>query len=61
MKLSDVRLIYDYNCWANKLLLSKASELTAEQLVQPTSSSWGNIQETLLHILDSEYVWRTLC
>ena len=61
MNISDIELFYDYNCWVNQLLLNKASELSPEQLIQPTSFSWGNLQGTLVHILDSEYVWRNLC
>lgn len=61
MNIKDIQLLYDYNYWANQLILTTASKLTPEQLTQPTSFSWGSLQGTLVHILDSEYVWRNLC
>lgn len=61
MNSSDIQLLFDYNYWVNQLLLTKAAELSPEQLNQPTSFSWGTLQGTLVHILDSEYVWRNLC
>ena len=61
MNIKDIQLLFDYNYWANELMLSKASELTHDQRIQPTSFSWGSLHGTLEHILDSEYVWRNLC
>lgn len=61
MKLGDIKLIYDFNCWANGLVLSKAAEVSPEQRTQLTTFAWSNLHETLLHILDSEYVWRNIC
>jgi len=61
MNISDIQLLFDYNDWANELMLSKAAELSPEQLTQPTSFSYGNLLETLIHTLDAEYVWRTIC
>lgn len=61
MKISDMQLLYDYNYWANELILSKAAELSAEQLTQATGFSWGDIRGTLIHTLDSEYGWRIIC
>lgn len=60
MNISDIQLLYDYNYWANHLILDKASELSPEQLTQPTAVSWGSLLGTLIHTMDSEYVWRTL-
>lgn len=61
MNLSDIQLLYDYNYWANQLILAKAAELSPQQLTQPTSFSWGSLQGTIVHILDAEYGWRHLC
>jgi len=60
MNISDVQLLFDYNYWVNQLLLTKSAELSPEQLTQPTLFSWGSLQGTLVHILDSEYVWRNI-
>lgn len=61
MNLSDIQLLYDYNCWANQLMLTRAADLPPQQLTQPTAFPFGTLHGTLEHILDSEYVWRTLC
>lgn len=61
MNIEDIKLLYAYNTWANKLILSHAAKLTAEQLHQPTSFSWENLHKTLVHTLDAEYGWRMLC
>ncbi len=60
MKLSDIQLLYDYNDWANQLMLSKATELPPEQWTQPTGFPWGDLRGTLIHILDTEYSWRNI-
>lgn len=60
MNLSDIQLLFEYNYWANQLILDKAKELSHEQLVEPTIFSYVNLLETLKHTLDSEYVWRTI-
>lgn len=61
MNLSDIQLLFDYNYWANQLLLTKAAELSPEQLRQPTPFPWGDLRGTLIHTLDAEYFWRHLC
>jgi uncharacterized damage-inducible protein DinB len=59
MKISDILLMFDYNYWANELLLAKCEALTAEQFTDtPHPHSYGTIQRTLIHILDSEWGWR---
>ncbi len=61
MNISDIQLLYDYNYWANHLILVRAAELSEQQRLQPASFPFGNLHETLIHILDAEYVWRTIC
>ncbi|MFN8449220.1 MAG: DinB family protein [Anaerolineae bacterium] len=57
MQIADIRLMFDYNFWANRLLLAKAAEVTPEQFVAPTTHSWGSLRGTLAHVLDSEHGW----
>lgn len=60
MKIQDIRDMFDYNDWANMLLLDKAAQVTPEQFVAPTSHSFGSLRGTLVHTLDSEQLWRLL-
>jgi uncharacterized damage-inducible protein DinB len=61
MNISDIKFLFDYNYWANHLMIEQAAKLSAEQLKQPTGHSWGSLHGTLLHLMDSEYMWRNLC
>ncbi len=61
MNLQDLTLLYDYNYWANDRLLSAAAGLSPEQFAAPSLHSHGGLRGTLLHILDTEYGWRSLC
>ena len=61
MNLADIRLMYDYNNWANRLILSKAALVTPEQFTAPTTHSFPSLHKTLVHTLDTEYGWRTFC
>lgn len=60
MNLSDIQLLYDYNYWANALMLTTAAELTPEQFTQPMDFAWGSVRGTLIHTLDAEHMWRNL-
>jgi uncharacterized damage-inducible protein DinB len=50
--------LYDYNCWANGLILKYAEKLPEEQFTQETSHSFGSIRDTLVHIMFAEWYWR---
>jgi uncharacterized damage-inducible protein DinB len=57
VEIADARLLVDYNEWANHQLLAAACQLTPAALVQERGASFGSIKGTLLHILDSEWIW----
>ena len=61
MNISDIQLLFDYNYWANQLMLTTAAHLTPEQFAQPTAFPWGSLQDTLIHVMDTEYSWREVC
>ena len=60
MNLRDILLIYDYNYWANRRILSAGVQLSLEQFILPTAHSFGSLRGTLVHTLDSERAWRML-
>ena len=60
MNLQNIRDLYQYNYWANRLLLATAEKVTPEQLLAPTSHSFSSLLGTLVHTLDSEWHWRIL-
>ena len=61
MNIEEIKLMYEYNYWANRRILSMAEHITSDQLMKSTAFSWGNLHGTLLHTLDTEYGWRVLC
>jgi uncharacterized damage-inducible protein DinB len=60
MRVADVLKLYEYNYWANSLLLGAASRLKPEQFAAPASFPFGGVRGTLVHILDAEFSWRVL-
>lgn len=60
MNIADIRLMYDYNQWANAQILAKSALVTPEQFAAPTNHSWGSLHGTLVHTLDTELGWRVL-
>ena len=60
MNLGDILLIYDYNYWANRRILSAGAQVSLEQLILPNAHSFGSLRGTLVHTLDSERAWRML-
>ncbi|MEQ8673882.1 MAG: DinB family protein [Aggregatilineales bacterium] len=61
MTTDDIKLLYEYNYWANKRILSMAEQVSPAQLMMPTTFSWDSLHKTLVHLLDTEYGWRVVC
>src|SRR6266436_9775483 len=57
MTPQEMRVLFDYNAWANHRALVVACRLTAEQFVQPMGSSFGSVRDTLAHIFGAEWLW----
>lgn len=59
MNHESIGLLFDYNYWANGLILDAAGRLTAEQYTAPVPGlSMGSLRGTLVHTLAAEHVWR---
>jgi uncharacterized damage-inducible protein DinB len=57
MTPEEMRILYDYNAWANHRSLDAAAKLTAEQLTKPMGSSFSSVRDTLGHIFGAEWIW----
>jgi uncharacterized damage-inducible protein DinB len=57
MNLSDVRRLFAYTEWANALFFAVVDQLTEEQYTRAIDSSFPSIQDTLAHVVSSEWVW----
>jgi uncharacterized damage-inducible protein DinB len=57
MSPEEIRLLYDYNAWANQRALDSATGLTPENLIKPLGSSFSSVRDTLAHIWGSQWLW----
>jgi len=57
MTPQEMRVLFDYNAWANHRALEAACRLTTEQFVQRMGSSFGSVRDTLGHIFGAEWLW----
>lgn len=57
MSPEDIRLLYEFNSWANHRSMSAAEKLTNEQFVKPLGSSFSSVRDTLAHIYGAEAIW----
>ena len=60
MKQTIIQL-YEYNYWANHLILEKATQVGEHELNVPTGFSAGSLRGTLIHTLSAERIWRSRC
>jgi len=57
MNLKDIRRLFDYTEYANRLALDAAEKLTEEQRRYDFKISHGSIHGTLVHMAGAEWVW----
>jgi len=57
MSPEDVRLLFEYNQWANRRSLTAAAALTPEQFTKALGSSFASVRDTLAHIYGAEWIW----
>jgi uncharacterized damage-inducible protein DinB len=57
MSPEEIRILYDYNAWANHRSLDAAAALTVDQFTKSLGSSFSSLRDTLAHIWGSEWLW----
>ena len=57
MTTDDIRLLFEYDRWANDRVLRAVSTLSPERFTQNLGGSFGSLRETLLHILGGDWGW----
>ena len=55
MKIDEIKLLYEYNDWADARILATCARVTPEQYAAPTSigTGHGGLRATMVHMLDS--------
>ena len=56
MKIDEIKLLYDYNDWADERILTACARVSPEQYAAPTSYGHGGLRATMVHILDN--IWQ---
>jgi uncharacterized damage-inducible protein DinB len=57
MSPEEIRILYEYNAWANHRALDSAAALSSEQFTKPLGSSFSSVRDTLAHIWGAEWIW----
>ena len=62
MNKVDLTTLMQFNFWANGCILATCEQLTPEQFTQPLNPDpgWGSLRGILVHLLDTEYGWRSV-
>ncbi len=59
MTREDIRLLYEYDRWANHRILELVGALTPEQFTRDLGGSFPSVRDVLLHIVGSKWAWLT--
>jgi uncharacterized damage-inducible protein DinB len=59
MTREEVRLLYQYDRWANHRILEFVDALTPEQFTRDLGGSFPSVRDVVLHIVASEWAWLT--
>jgi uncharacterized damage-inducible protein DinB len=58
MNKQDIRMLYEYNRWANARILGAAAQISEAQFLAPMTFPHGSLRGTLVHTLFGEWIWR---
>ena len=53
MKIDEIKLLYDYNDWADALILAACARVSPEQYSAPAPYGRGGLRAIMVHILDN--------
>ena len=56
MKVDEIKLLYDYNDWADARLLAACAKVSLEQYATSKPYGHGSLRATMVHILDN--IWQ---
>ena len=59
MNLDDIRLLYEYDRWANHRVMNAAATLTLEQFTRDLRGSFPSLRDTVVHLISAEWAWLT--
>ena len=57
MKIDEIKLLFDYNDWADARILAACARVNPEQYAAPAAYGRGGLRAIMVHILDN--LWQT--
>jgi uncharacterized damage-inducible protein DinB len=60
MNIDEIKLLYEYNDWADARILAACARVSPEQYAAPTPTVTGHdgLRATMVHMLDNLWQWR---
>ncbi len=60
MKIDEIKLLYDYNAWADARILAACARVSPKQYAAPTplGTGRGGLRATMVHMVDNIWQWR---
>ena len=58
MRGDDIRVLFDFNYWANRQIVASCAGISTEAFTASPSCTYRNLRGTLVHTLDVELSWR---
>jgi uncharacterized damage-inducible protein DinB len=60
MKIDEIKLLYDYNDWADARILAACARVSPKQYAAstPFGTGRGGLRPTMVHMLDNIWQWR---
>ena len=62
MHKADVSTLIAYNFWADERILTTCERVSPDEFIRMIAPNpgWNSLRETLVHVLDAEYGWRSV-
>ncbi len=55
--LERIKVLYDFNRWANGRVLGAAEKLSSDQFIKDLQNSFPSVRDTLVHVMAAEWIW----
>ena len=61
MHKADISTLIAYNFWADERILATCEHVSPDEFIRMIAPNpgWNSLRETLVHVLDTEYGWRS--
>ncbi|MEM7128448.1 MAG: DinB family protein [Chloroflexota bacterium] len=61
MNINSISTLIRFNYWANERILTTCEDISLDQFTRAVTPDpgWGSLRGILVHMLDTEYGWRT--